>query len=40
DGTSRTVDNYILGLRHKLERDPAHPRHLKTVRQVGYVLET
>lgn len=38
-GTSRTVDNYIMGLRHKLERDPAHPRHLKTVRQVGYVLE-
>ncbi|HUU00106.1 MAG TPA: response regulator transcription factor [Myxococcota bacterium] len=39
DGTSRTVDNYILSLRQKIESDPAHPRHLKTVRQVGYRLD-
>ena len=39
DGTTRTVDNYILSLRQKLEADPAHPRHLVTVRQVGYRLD-
>jgi len=39
DGTARTVDNYILGLRQKLEKDPARPRHIKTVRQVGYKLD-
>jgi two-component system, OmpR family, alkaline phosphatase synthesis response regulator PhoP len=36
EGTTRTVDNYILSLRQKLEADPARPRHLVTVRQVGY----
>jgi len=40
EGTARTVDNFILALRQKLEADPANPRHLKTVRQVGYKLET
>ena len=39
DGTARTVDNYILSLRQKLETDPTRPRHIKTVRQVGYKLE-
>ncbi len=39
DGTTRTVDNFILVLRQKLEADPAHPRHIKTVRQVGYRLD-
>jgi DNA-binding response OmpR family regulator len=39
DGTERTVDNYVLALRQKLEADPAHPRHIKTVRQVGYKLD-
>ena len=39
DGTTRTVDNYILNLRQKLEDDPARPRHIVTVRQVGYKLE-
>jgi DNA-binding response OmpR family regulator len=34
--TSRTIDNHIAGLRAKLERDPAEPRHLLTVRGVGY----
>jgi DNA-binding response OmpR family regulator len=34
--TTRTVDNHIAGLRAKLERDPAEPRHLLTVRGVGY----
>jgi len=39
DGTTRTVDNYILALRQKIEVDPARPRHIKTVRQVGYRLD-
>ena len=39
DGTTRTVDNYILSLRQKLEADPARPRHITTVRQVGYRLD-
>jgi len=39
EGTTRTVDNYILALRQKLETNPARPRHIKTVRQIGYKLE-
>ncbi len=38
-GTARTVNNFVLSLRRKLERDPASPRHILTVRQVGYKLE-
>ena len=34
--TTRTVDNYILSLRKKIEDDPAHPIHLLTVHTVGY----
>lgn len=34
--TTRTVDNYILALRKKLEDDPAHPRHIVTVPTAGY----
>ena len=34
--TTRTVDNQIAALRAMLEPDPAHPRHLLTVRGVGY----
>ncbi len=39
DGTTRTVDNYIHALRQKLEADPARPRHITTVRQIGYRLD-
>ena len=35
-GTPRTVDNFVLQLRAKLEADPEHPRHLVTVRGSGY----
>ncbi len=35
-GTPRTVDNFLLQLRTKLEDDPTNPRHLVTVRGVGY----
>lgn len=38
--STRTVDNFIAALRTKLEPDPANPRHLVTVRGVGYRLET
>ncbi len=33
---SRTVDNHVANLRSKLESDPTNPRHLITVRGVGY----
>jgi DNA-binding response OmpR family regulator len=39
EGTARTVDNFIRALRQKIEADPANPRHIQTVRQVGYKLE-
>jgi len=35
---SRTVDTHVAELRRKLEEDPAHPRHLLTVRKAGYRL--
>jgi DNA-binding response OmpR family regulator len=35
-GTPRTIDNFILQLRSKLEEDPTEPRHIATVRGVGY----
>jgi two-component system, OmpR family, alkaline phosphatase synthesis response regulator PhoP len=39
DGTARTVDNFISSLRQKIEPDPSRPRHIVTVRGVGYKLE-
>jgi len=37
-GTLRTIDNFMMQLRTKLERDPTDPDHLLTVRGVGYRL--
>lgn len=37
--TTRTVDNYILSLRKKIEDDPANPKHLLTVHKVGYKFQ-
>ena len=34
--TTRTVDNYILSLRKRIEDDPANPKHLITIHKVGY----
>lgn len=34
--TTRTVDNYILSLRKKLEEDPAEPKHILTIHTAGY----
>jgi DNA-binding response OmpR family regulator len=33
---TRTVDNHVLRLRQKLEKDPANPSHLLTVHGMGY----
>jgi DNA-binding response OmpR family regulator len=33
---TRTVDNHILRLRKKLEKEPAHPKHFHTVHGAGY----
>ena len=38
-GSLRTVDVHIRHLREKLEEDPAKPRWLITVREVGYKFE-
>ncbi len=38
-GDTRTVDVHMSWLRRKIEADPAHPRHLLTVRGVGYKFE-
>lgn len=37
--STRTIDNFIASLRTKLEKDPASPRHLVTVRGMGYRLD-
>jgi DNA-binding response OmpR family regulator len=36
DTDTRPIDNFIVRLRRYLEDDPANPRHLLTVRGVGY----
>lgn len=36
DVTSRTIDNFVLRLRRYIEKDPANPRHLLSVRGTGY----
>lgn len=35
---TRTVDNFIFRLRHKLEPDPHHPRYIRTAHGDGYRL--
>jgi DNA-binding response OmpR family regulator len=39
-GDSRTVDVHIRWLREKIERDPSAPRHIVTVRGIGYRFES
>jgi len=36
DTDTRAIDNFIVRLRRYIESDPASPRHLLTVRGVGY----
>ncbi len=39
-GDSRLVDVHVRRLRTKVEADPANPRHVVTVRGLGYKLQT
>ena len=36
DTDTRAIDNFVVRLRRYIEEDPAQPRHLLTVRGVGY----
>jgi two-component system, OmpR family, alkaline phosphatase synthesis response regulator PhoP len=36
DTDTRAIDNFVVRLRRYLEVDPGHPKHLLTVRGVGY----
>jgi len=36
DTDTRPIDNFIVRLRRYIEQEPARPRHLLTVRGVGY----
>lgn len=40
DAAGRAVDVQMTRLRRKIETDPRDPRHLQTVRGVGYLLAT
>jgi DNA-binding response OmpR family regulator len=34
--TTRTVDNFILDLRKKIEENPSKPKYIESVRDIGY----
>ena len=36
DTDTRAIDNFIVRLRRYIEEEPSNPRHLRTVRGVGY----
>lgn len=36
DTDTRPIDNFVVRLRRYIEEDPTHPRHLLTVRGIGY----
>ena len=38
--TPRSIDVFVRRLREKIERDPRHPRYLRTLRGIGYRFET
>jgi len=38
-GDTKTLDVHIKRLRAKVEPDPAHPRHIVTLRGLGYKFE-
>lgn len=39
EGTTRTVDNFIVRLRKYFEDDPEYPVYFKSVRSVGYIFD-
>ena len=39
DTDTRAIDNFIVRLRRYIEKEPSNPRHLLTVRGVGYRFE-
>ena len=39
DGSDHTVHSLVNRLRRKIETDPAHPKHICTVRNVGYQFQ-
>jgi two-component system, OmpR family, alkaline phosphatase synthesis response regulator PhoP len=36
DTDTRAIDNFIVRLRRYIEKEPARPKHLLTIRGVGY----
>jgi two-component system response regulator RegX3 len=38
-GDTKTLDVHVKRLRAKIEKDPASPRHIVTVRGLGYKFE-
>ena len=36
DTDTRAIDNFVVRLRRYIEDDPGNPKHLQTVRGVGY----
>lgn len=40
EGTSRTVDNFVMQIRAQIEPDPAHAQYLVTVHGQGYRFDT
>jgi len=36
DTDTRAIDNFVVRLRRYIEEDPSNPKHLQTVRGVGY----
>jgi DNA-binding response OmpR family regulator len=40
DTDTRAIDNFIVRLRRYIEEDPTRPRHVLTVRGVGYRFVT
>ncbi len=36
--SSRTIDSHIVNIRKKIEHDPSHPKHILSIRGVGYKL--
>lgn len=38
--TPRTIDRFVTSLRKKIEENPKRPKHIQTVREIGYTFMT